>query len=96
MGVRDKAAHLDAILQESQLKTDELAYIGDDVNDVGIMRALSETGLTAAPADAMADARAAATYVCQAAGGHGAFRDFADWLLGLRRGGVYSSSSESG
>jgi 3-deoxy-D-manno-octulosonate 8-phosphate phosphatase (KDO 8-P phosphatase) len=89
MGVRDKAAHLEAILQEvtPQLTTDELAYIGDDVNDLGIIRALRETGLTAAPADAMAETRSAVLYVCQAPGGHGAFRDFADWLLGLRRGG---------
>ena len=32
-----------------------LAYIGDDVNDLGIMAAIAEQGLTAAPADALAE-----------------------------------------
>lgn len=85
LGVRDKAAQLPAILAETGLEVDTLAYIGDDVNDLGIMAAIGERGLTAAPADAMPEVLAACHYRCTARGGHGAFRDFAEWILALRR-----------
>jgi 3-deoxy-D-manno-octulosonate 8-phosphate phosphatase (KDO 8-P phosphatase) len=61
-----------------------LAYIGDDVNDLEIMRSIGTNGLTAAPADAISGVREEALYVCEAKGGYGAFRDFAEWILGLR------------
>jgi 3-deoxy-D-manno-octulosonate 8-phosphate phosphatase (KDO 8-P phosphatase) len=86
LGVRDKAAQLPAVLAATGLGLDALAYIGDDVNDLEIMAAIGERGLTAAPADAMPEVRAACHHLCAARGGHGAFRDFAEWLLGLRRG----------
>jgi 3-deoxy-D-manno-octulosonate 8-phosphate phosphatase (KDO 8-P phosphatase) len=85
LGVLDKAAQLPAILAETGLGVEELAYIGDDVNDLGIMAAIGERGLTAAPADAMPEVAAICHHRCTARGGHGAFRDFAEWLLALRR-----------
>jgi 3-deoxy-D-manno-octulosonate 8-phosphate phosphatase (KDO 8-P phosphatase) len=84
LGVQDKAAHLPAVLAATVLGIEALAYIGDDVNDLGIMAAIGERGLTGAPADAMPEVLAACHYRCTARGGHGAFRDFAEWLLGLR------------
>jgi len=86
LGVQDKAAQLPRVLAETGLALDALAYIGDDVNDLGIMAAVGERGLTAAPADAMPELLAACHYRCAARGGHGAFRDFAEWILGLRGG----------
>ena len=84
LGVQDKAAQLPAVLAETGLEVDALAYIGDDVNDLGIMAAIGERGLTAAPADAMPELLAACHHRCAARGGHGAFRDFAEWILRLR------------
>jgi 3-deoxy-D-manno-octulosonate 8-phosphate phosphatase (KDO 8-P phosphatase) len=84
LGVQDKAAQLPAVLAETGLEVDALAYIGDDVNDLGIMAAIGERGLTAAPADAMPELLAACHHRCAARGGHGAFRDFAEWILSLR------------
>jgi 3-deoxy-D-manno-octulosonate 8-phosphate phosphatase (KDO 8-P phosphatase) len=84
LGVQDKAARLPAVLAETGLEVDALAYIGDDVNDLGIMAAIGERGLTAAPADAMPELLAACHHRCAARGGHGAFRDFAEWILSLR------------
>jgi 3-deoxy-D-manno-octulosonate 8-phosphate phosphatase (KDO 8-P phosphatase) len=84
LGVQDKAAHLATILRETGLPLAALAYIGDDVNDLGIMAAVAEQGLTAAPADAMPEVLAAGHYRCGLPGGHGAFRDFAEWILRLR------------
>jgi 3-deoxy-D-manno-octulosonate 8-phosphate phosphatase (KDO 8-P phosphatase) len=84
VGVRDKRAHLPKILDDSKLSPEQLAYIGDDVNDLELIEAINATGLTAAPADAMPQIRAAVHYVCQAPGGRGAFREFAEWILRLR------------
>ena len=83
-GVRDKRAHLDRILRDTQLALDQLAYIGDDVNDLELIQAIGAAGLTGAPADAMPEIKAAVHHVCSAPGGRGAFRDFAEWLLRSR------------
>src|SRR5262249_53503665 len=85
LGVFDKAAQLPAILAETGLPVAALAYIGDDVNDLGIMTAVGAQGLTAAPADAMPEVAAICHHRCAARGGHGAFRDFAEWILALRQ-----------
>ena len=86
LGVRDKAAHLPAILAETGLEVSHLAFIGDDVNDLELLAAVSEHGLTAAPADAMPEVLAVCHHPCQARGGAGAFREFAEWILSLRNG----------
>jgi len=83
-GVRDKRAHLGRILDEAGVALDQLAYIGDDLNDLDLLETVGQVGLTAAPADAMPRVRDAVHYVCDAPGGRGAFREFAEWLLGLR------------
>jgi 3-deoxy-D-manno-octulosonate 8-phosphate phosphatase (KDO 8-P phosphatase) len=84
-GVLDKAAHLPTILADTGVSAGELAYIGDDVNDLAIMRGVAAAGgLTAAPADAFEAAALVSLYATRARGGHGAFREFAEWILALR------------
>jgi 3-deoxy-D-manno-octulosonate 8-phosphate phosphatase (KDO 8-P phosphatase) len=85
LGVKDKKAHLPMVLQETALGLNEVAYIGDDVNDLSIIEEVGKSGLTAAPHDAIPSIRKAVHYCCRARGGNGAFRDFADWILSLRR-----------
>lgn len=84
LGVKDKSAALENIRRETGFSTDEIAYIGDDVNDLGIMDIIGESGLIAAPADAMPQVRALAQYICSWRGGQGAFRDFAEALITVR------------
>jgi 3-deoxy-D-manno-octulosonate 8-phosphate phosphatase (KDO 8-P phosphatase) len=84
MGITDKRLHLDTIISETKLKLDELAYIGDDVNDLGIIEAISHAGLTGAPADATHAVKKSVHYCSAQKGGNGAFRDFGDWILRLR------------
>ncbi|MGZ6091465.1 MAG: KdsC family phosphatase [Polyangiales bacterium] len=79
-GIRDKRALLDQL----GLPLEELAYIGDDVNDLGIARAIGEVSLVGSPADGMPDFVRIAHYRCSVNGGHGAFRDFAEWIISLR------------
>lgn len=81
LGIQDKAQHLPHILEETQLQPENLAYIGDDVNDLHIMQAIAQEGITATPKDGMPIVRSASHYWCKYNGGQGAFRDFAEWLL---------------
>lgn len=86
LGVHDKHSQLGGILCRTGTVLDQLAYIGDDVNDLEIITAVNEAGLTAAPDDAMPEILSSVHYRCSAAGGHGAFRDFVEWILRLRNG----------
>jgi 3-deoxy-D-manno-octulosonate 8-phosphate phosphatase (KDO 8-P phosphatase) len=82
--VRDKLALLPTLLAEHGCEADQLGFIGDDVNDLKLMEAVGRGGLTGAPSDAMPMIRRIALHHCSSPGGHGAFRDFADWILELR------------
>ncbi len=86
LGVKDKAAHLKTVCQETGLSPDQIAFIGDDLNDFGIIRELTPVALTGAPSDAVPAIAAEVTYQCKERGGFGAFREFAEWILTLREG----------
>ncbi len=78
LGIKDKVAVLEEILTRRHLLPEQVAYIGDDTNDVGIMQ---QVGLSACPADATHFAQEVADYACAAPGGYGAFREFAEYLI---------------
>jgi 3-deoxy-D-manno-octulosonate 8-phosphate phosphatase (KDO 8-P phosphatase) len=84
LGVRDKRRVVEALLLEQRIARDEVAFIGDDVNDLELLRWIAAEGLTAAPADAMPEVRVVVHHVVRERGGPGAFRAFAEWLLELR------------
>ncbi len=84
LGVKDKRAAVAALCAQEALTLGELAYMGDDVNDVAVLEAVGKEGLTGAPADALPEVAARVHHRCAVAGGQGAFRDFAEWLLALR------------
>lgn len=88
LGIRDKTKHFPELLAAARLREDEVAYIGDDVNDLGLLRLVSEAGLSGAPADANEEVRACVHHVTLAGGGHGAFREFADFILRERTRGA--------
>lgn len=73
--VSDKLSCLKEIAQKYGLSQEEIAYIGDDVNDLACM---NYCGVSACPADAVSEVKAAAGYICRAAGGRGAVREFLD------------------
>jgi 3-deoxy-D-manno-octulosonate 8-phosphate phosphatase (KDO 8-P phosphatase) len=76
-GCRDKAAALREFARRSSLRLEEIAFMGDDINDVEAMQA---AGFAAAPADAHVSARQQARWVTTCAGGHGAVRELMDHL----------------
>ena len=81
LGIKNKAFLLEEILRRHSLRAEQVAYIGDDVNDVGLMQLVS---LPACPADAMPFAREVASYVCEAKGGQGAFREVAELIIAAK------------
>lgn len=84
LGVKDKQSRLADVLSDTGFTVDEIAYIGDDVNDIGIMKAIAPSGLVACPGDAMHLVEPCVHYRCVAHGGRGAFREYAEWLIALR------------
>ncbi|MBS1902704.1 MAG: 3-deoxy-D-manno-octulosonate 8-phosphate phosphatase [Bacteroidetes bacterium] len=84
LGIWSKVEFIPTILQKTGLQMDELAYIGDDVNDLEIIQEIAKHGLTATPGDGMPVIKREVHYIAQANAGYGAFRDFADWLLAMR------------
>ena len=84
-GIRNKHSHLSEICAQTELEPGQMAYVGDDVNDLEIMQAIaSEGGLTGAPADATRSVLDVVHHRGERPGGHGAFREFAEWILALR------------
>jgi len=80
-GIDDKLAMLTTLAQKYGLSLDQVAYIGDDVNDLKALRAV---GFSAAPADAMPSVLKAVHYVCAKKGGEGAVREIADLILAAK------------
>ena len=77
-GAQNKSDILDKILAESGFKEEEIAYVGDDVIDLPIMR---RCGLAIAVANARPQVKAMAHYVTPNAGGCGAGRDAVEFIL---------------
>jgi len=79
--VGDKEAALADILADQGLSAAEVAYIGDDLNDLPVMAAV---GLSAAPADAPLEVRAQAFMALEARGGRGCVRELVEAVLRAR------------
>ncbi len=82
IGVRDKAEILGHLLEKYQLSPEEVAYIGDDINDLECMRVV---GLSAAPADTPAFSLLQPDILLSRKGGEGAFRELADLILQVQK-----------
>jgi len=69
------------IVEKENVTLDEIAYVGDDVIDLPVMR---QCGLAVAVANARAEVKAAAHYVTPHAGGEGAGRDAIEFILAAK------------
>jgi 3-deoxy-D-manno-octulosonate 8-phosphate phosphatase (KDO 8-P phosphatase) len=77
-GAEDKSEILDKILKETGLREEEVAYVGDDIIDLPIMR---RCGLAIAVASARQQIKEIAHYETPSPGGHGAARDAVEYIL---------------
>ena len=84
LGVRDKLALVETLAARLGWDPIQIAYIGDDVNDLAAMK---RVGLSACPADAEPEVASVAEFVCRAPGGRGAFRELAELLIRASKGG---------
>lgn len=77
LGVSDKLQKLKDIAESYNCSPDQIAYIGDDLND---LECICYCGVTACPADAVEEVKALAGYVCKNQGGRGAVREFVNCI----------------
>ena len=85
-GHHKKLSAFEDILQRLQLKSEEIAYVGDDLPDILLMK---RVGLAIAVANASPETKAHAHWVTQASGGAGAIREVAVELLKAK--GLYEN-----
>jgi 3-deoxy-D-manno-octulosonate 8-phosphate phosphatase (KDO 8-P phosphatase) len=78
IGQEPKLKILEKWRQELGLTNEEIAFIGDDINDREIMQ---HVGVSACPSDAVSAIKKVATYQLSLAGGQGCVREFIDEYL---------------
>lgn len=81
-GAYDKLAVLKDLIARHDLTMEQVAYIGDDVND---LQALGAVGFSASPADGIPQVQKTVRYICKKKGGEGAVREVADLILAAQQ-----------
>ncbi len=81
LGVDKKAEILPEIMKKNNVKPENIAFIGDDSNDVELMKLI---GLKVTPADGMSFIKEMADYICDNRSGNGAFRELAELILAFQ------------
>lgn len=77
-GQKNKEYALDEVVDDYELKFDEVAYMGDDLPDLCVLR---KVGLPSCPKDAVPEVIKASRFVTNRLGGHGAVRELCDLIL---------------
>ncbi|MEY4704339.1 MAG: 3-deoxy-D-manno-octulosonate 8-phosphate phosphatase KdsC [Nitrospirota bacterium] len=77
-GVMDKLSLVREMASRHGLTLSQVAYIGDDINDLETLKAV---GFSATPADGMPQVVAVVDYICQKKGGEGAVREIIEMIL---------------
>jgi YrbI family 3-deoxy-D-manno-octulosonate 8-phosphate phosphatase len=77
-GVIKKEEKIKKICSDFKVTNDEIAYIGDDINDIGL---LNLVGFSATPNDGNFQVKKIVDYVCKRNSGSGAFREIVDNIL---------------
>jgi 3-deoxy-D-manno-octulosonate 8-phosphate phosphatase (KDO 8-P phosphatase) len=78
MGFEDKVQVFAEVLAEAGLESRQIAYVGDDLNDIPLLK---QSGLAVAVADAVPETKAHAHYVTSVKGGNGAVREVCELIL---------------
>ena len=77
-GILNKELIIHNVCKNFKVSADEIAYIGDDVNDLQLMK---RVGFSATPKDGIKQAKQIADYICKSKGGEGVVREIADLIL---------------
>jgi 3-deoxy-D-manno-octulosonate 8-phosphate phosphatase (KDO 8-P phosphatase) len=81
--IENKKAKLTDLMMELHLKKSQVAYIGDDLND---LEAMPLCGFVACPANACAEVKAIADYIARTQGGYGAVREILEYIQADKHG----------
>ncbi len=79
-GISDKVSELKRVCEKYQLTLNEVAYIGDDEND---LECIKLCGYSGCPADAVNDVKKVVNFISKLNGGEGAVREYIEYLLNL-------------
>lgn len=77
-GITNKVAVLDKIISSLQIDFRNVCYIGDDINDIPVMKLV---GFSAAPRDAVDIVKKCVNFVSKLSGGHGTVREVIEYVL---------------
>ncbi len=77
-GTWNKLEELEELCDERNITLENVAYLGDDINDLSIIGAV---GFSACPNDAVDSVLETVDYICKRKGGDGAFREFAELII---------------
>ena len=77
-GCKDKVAAVKTLCEKYNVSLENVAYIGDDINDLDVIKMV---GYGCCPADAMPQVRDAARYVTKAKGGEGVIREVVEAII---------------
>ncbi|NQX91516.1 MAG: HAD hydrolase family protein [Flavobacteriales bacterium] len=77
-GISNKVAVMEEILAKHQLEWEDVAYIGDDLGDMNVLK---RVGISAAPSNAPQYVQSIVHFTTKKAGGEGAFREFVETIL---------------
>lgn len=81
MGVQDKLTVLKGIAKEMNISLDQIAYMGDDINDIEVLK---EVGLSFSVPNGRQEAKDAADIIVSVKGGDGAVREAIEYVLKTR------------
>lgn len=79
IGCKDKLKTVERICSERGIQLANVCYVGDDVNDIDVIKAV---GYGCCPADAMPEVKKQAKYITEAAGGAGVIREVVEQIIG--------------
>lgn len=78
IGEKNKLERIKKICADKKINLDEVAYIGDDINDIDVLR---EVGFSALTSNSPIKNQIKVDYITNRKGGDGAFREFVDLIL---------------
>lgn len=81
-GITAKEKIINIISKKFNLESNEMAYIGDDINDIELMKNI---GFSATPNNSTEEVKKFANYVCDKKSGEGVFREVADLIISSKR-----------
>lgn len=77
-GIIQKELIFDQICNKFHVRPEQVAYIGDDVNDIKLLK---KVGFAAVPHDAIKEVKNFSDYICKVKSGEGVLREVADLIL---------------